>query len=247
VNIDRFALPPELPALLDLYAGDNPGAVRFRTPSWEAALADVRGQPTRLLSDSTITTESVNERYRSLGDRVVTADAVADVCSKIALADDESVVAAFVLVMAWGSGTTNSRSLRNTRSALNSVKNAVAVLRDSATALRAVTEIDSAELVAAHRSFLLPGVREPFFTKWFSFAGVKPKRAWQPLILDSRVRGTLHKTLDVWLNDLTRERNDPYRYIAYLEALHTWAEKLPQPATASRLEWIFFKHNGKPL
>jgi hypothetical protein len=247
MSMDPFVLPPALPALVECYAVQKPEPVRFRIPSWEAALADVSGKPTRLLSDSTITAESVYERYRSLGDRVVTSDAVANVCSKIDLADDESVVAAFVLVMVWGSGTTNSRSLRNTHSALKNVKDAADILRDSALALRAATEIDSAELATAHRSFSLPGLREPFFTKWFSFAGVNPKRPWQPLILDSRVRATLHTTLDVWLNNLARERNGAYRYIAYLTALHTWAEELPEPVTASRLEWIFFMQNGKPL
>ncbi|WP_205873522.1 8-oxoguanine DNA glycosylase OGG fold protein [Mycobacterium camsae] len=244
---ERFAVPPTLPVLVEHYAEASPSPVRFRTPTWEAALDDVQGKPTALLRDPKITTESANERYRTLGDRVVTSNAIADICSGIDLAEDESVIAAFVLVMAWGSGTTNSRSLRNTRSALDNMKGAVAVLRESATALRGINEIDSAELAVAHRSFVLAGVREPFFTKWFSFAGVKPKRRWQPLILDSRVRNTLHKTLDVWLNDIARERNDPWRYVAYLEALHTWADKLGHPTTASRLEWILFQHNGKPI
>ena len=240
-------MPAALPALVQRYAGEIPGPVRFRNPSWESTLADVAGRPTRLLSDPAITNESSNERYRSMGDRVVTPEGVAEVCSHVDLCDDESVVAAFVLVMAWGSGTSNSRSLRNTRSALQDVNAAARVLRDSALALRAVTEIDSAGLAAVHRQFSLPGVQEPFFTKWFSFAGVDPERRWQPLILDSRVRATLNTTLDVWLNNLTTKRNDPHRYVAYLTAMHVWAEQLPQPTTASRLEWIFFMHDGRPI
>jgi hypothetical protein len=55
----------------------------------------------------------------------------------------------------------------------------------------------------------------------------------------------LNKTLDVWLNNLATKRSDPQRYIAYLSALHVWADKLPQPMTASRLEWILFMHNGR--
>lgn len=129
-------------------------------------------------------------------------DVVADVCSTTQFDDDESVVAAFVLVMAWGSGTSNPRSLRNTRSALSDATRAATALRDSASALKAATEIETAQLAQVHRGFSLPGIQEAFFTKWFRFAGVNPERSWQPLILDSRVRATLNKTLDVWLNNL---------------------------------------------
>jgi hypothetical protein len=246
VQSQRFTVPALLPALVDVYSARNPEPVRFRTPSWDLALADVAGEPTRLLSDTTITSEPTNQRHRSTGDRIVAPEAVAEVCRTIDLSDNGAVVAAFVLVMAWGSGTSNSRSLRYTRSALQDVKAAASVLCESASAVRAVAEIDSDDLAAIHRRFSLPGVREPFFTKWFSFAGANLERAWQPLILDSRVRKTLNRTLDVWLNDLTTKRNDPYRYIAYLTAMHAWADELPQKTTASRLEWILFMHNGKP-
>ena len=174
-------------------------------------------------------------------------DAVADACLRLDLDDDEAVVATFVLVMAWGSGTSNSRSLRYTRSALQNVTDAARTLRNAAEALRVVAETDSEGLAAAHRGFSLPGVQEAFFTKWFSFAGVKPERRWQPLILDSRVRRTLNETLDVWLNDLATQSNGPHRYIAYLTALHAWAADLPEPMTPSRLEWIFYSHKGQPV
>lgn len=247
MNTQRFALPPALPTLVEQYAGRRPSPVRFRPPSWEAALADVPGTPTHLLSDPTFTTEPAKQPYRAQGDRLVTTEVVADVCRTLDLTDDNAVVAAFVLVMAWGSGTSNPRSLRNTRSALQNVSGAARMLRDSAKALRAIADIDTDDLAAVHREFSLPGVQEPFFTKWFSFAGIKPERPWQPLILDSRVRATLNRTIAVWLNELTTRRNDPHRYIAYLTALHTWADALPERMTASRLEWIFFTHRGQAL
>lgn len=243
----RFALPARLPALIELYAGKSPPSVRFRLPSWETALAGIPGQPARLLSDPIITSDLNNERSRKLGDRVVTRDAVISACTSLDMADDGAVVAAFVLVMAWGSGTSNSRSLRNTRTALQDVGAAATALRESAATLRSVQRVDDPAITDAHRRFALGGIGEAFYTKWFAFAGFLPEREWQPLILDSRVRATLHKTLDVWLNRLTDVQNDRQRYVAYLVAMHRWAAQLPQPMTAAQLEWIFFAHNGRPV
>lgn len=242
---DRFALPATLPALVERYEGKNPSAVRFRLPSWETALTGTSGHPTRLLSDPTLTTEPSDAHYCDLGDRMVTRDAVTAACASVGLADDDAVLAAFVLVMAWGSGTSNSRSLRNTGKALQNRAAAAAVLRESSVMLRKAEDITDPMVADAYRAFALPGVGEAFFTKWFAFAGVTAGRSWQPLILDSRVRSTLNTTLDVWLNQLAGVRQDPSRYIAYLTALHRWAEQLPQPMTADRLEWIMFDHNGK--
>ncbi len=244
---DRFSIPVLLPALAERYSGSGPSAVRFRLTSWKAALAEVPGEPTRLLSDPLVTTDSTADMHRAVGDRVVTRDAVINACSAMDLTDDNAVIAAFVLVMAWGSGTSNSRSLRNTRKALVDVRAAASVLRESAAALRAVQQITDPVIADMHRQFVLPGIGEAFFTKWFAFAGYVPGRQWQPLILDSRVRRTLHNTLDTWLNRLTDVHRNPERYIAYLTAMHQWATELPQPITATQLEWIMFTHNGRPI
>jgi hypothetical protein len=242
----RFAVPAKLPALIDQYVGKTAQPVRFRLPSWEAALADVPGRPTKLLSDPAITTEPTNQSFRALGDRVVAREAVIDACSNLNLADDEAVISVFALVMAWGSGTSNSRSLRYTNKALQD-PTAASVLRESATTLRAIQRVTDPGIADAHHQFSLPGVGEAFFTKWFAFAGVVPGRDWQPLILDSRVRATLHTTLDIWLNQLTDTHRDPERYVAYLTAMHRWAPELLQTMTATRLEWIMFTHNGRTL
>ena len=121
---------------------------------------------------------------------------------------------------------------------------AAVVLRNAATGLRAIEHLGDPALIEVHRRFSLSGVGEAFFTKWFGFAGFVPERDWQPLILDSRVRATLNKTLSAWLNRLTEARNDPHRYVACLTAMHRWAAALPQPMSATRLEWIMFTHNG---
>ncbi|WP_237082874.1 hypothetical protein [Mycobacteroides abscessus] len=244
---DRFSIPVLLPALAESYSGSAPPAVRFRLPSWKSALAEVPGEPTRLLSDPLVTTDSTSDTHRAVGDRVVTRESVIDACSAVDLADDNAVIAAFVLVMAWGSGTSNSRSLRNTRKALVDVSAAASVLRESAAALRAAQQITDPVIADTHRQFVLPGIGEAFFTKWFAFAGYVPSREWQPLILDSRVRRTLHDTLDAWLNQLTDVHRNPERYIAYLTAMHQWAAEIPQPITATQLEWIMFTHNGQPI
>lgn len=69
------------------------------------------------------------------------------------------------------------------------------------------------------------GVGEAFFTKWFAFAGFVPGRDWQPLILDSRVRATLHQTLDVWLNQLTDNVQRLVRLRALCPACNRFAER----------------------
>lgn len=240
----RFTMPTKLPALVERYADKTPPSVRFRLPSWEKALDGVPGRPTKLLSDPAFTSASTTKDHRELGDRVVKRDAVVEACTSAGLTSTDAIVAAYVLVMAWGSGTSNSRSLRNTRKSLQDVSAAGAMLRDSAAALRHAEEVLDPAVLAVHRQFSLPGVGEAFFTKWFTFAGYVPGRAWQPLILDRRVRATLHKTLDVWLNQLTAVRNGPNRYVAYLSAMHSWSAQLPQPMTAAQLEWIMFTHNG---
>ncbi|MBJ7385778.1 MAG: hypothetical protein JHC55_14955 [Mycolicibacterium sp.] len=243
----RFNVPASLEALVGLYQAKEQGGVRYRLPSWTKALDGVPGDPLRLLADSGVTAESSNKTYAARGDRVATREAVTTACAETDLDDDAAVIAAFVLVMAWGSGTSNGRSLRNTRNALSDPAAAADELRAAALTLRSTPDIDDAGVLEAHRRFSLSGVGEPFFTKWFAFAGVVPDRDWQPLILDSRVRATLNKTLDVWLNKLSDVRRDPERYVAYLTALHRWPEQLPMPVTPERLEWILFTHAGKPV
>ena len=78
--MDRCALPPALPVLVESYAGRQPEAVRYRAPSWDSALAGVPGRPTRLLVDPTLAAAAAaaQPRYRAVGDRLVTAEAVAE-------------------------------------------------------------------------------------------------------------------------------------------------------------------------
>jgi hypothetical protein len=123
------------------------------------------------------------------------------------------------------------------------------VLAIAAHALRGANTLGDGAIEHAHATFRLPGVRQAFFTKWFAFAGRVPNRAWQPLILDSRVYATLNDTLMISTTSLAGSRNKAARYRAYVEAMHAWARDLSadgRTVTAERLEWVLFEHNGKP-
>jgi hypothetical protein len=74
----------------------------------------------------------------------------------------------------WGSGTSNSRSLRNTKKSLQDLSAAATALRESATALRQIRDITDPAIAEAHHRFSLPGVGEAFFNEWFVFAGYVP-------------------------------------------------------------------------
>ena len=228
--------PRGLAALLAIYAGRDQQPVRYRPSSWRLALDGVPGDPAELLSSPDFSAETACERFQPKGDRDVTRADVVRACAGMRLDIDADVIRAFVLVMAWGSGTTNGRSLRNTAKALGDVASAASVLRESVHQFRSAEDFRDA--LDAYQSFKLPGVRESFFSKWFAFAGRNPERDWQPIILDSRVRSTLNKTLGVRLNQLAERRNDPYRYIAYLKAMHDWAGDSEGAVSAERLEWI---------
>ncbi len=244
-------LPPGgLCSLVESYAGKQQAPVRFRVPSWESALADSQIGVTELLRDDRYTESCTSERWRRAGDRTVTRVAIRSACEATDLDDADQVLRAFVLVMAWGSGTSGTRGLRNTVSAVSCPDTAHKVLSNAAQALRRSKSISDHSLESVHAAFALTGVRQAFFTKWFSFAGHVPGRTWQPLILDSRVYATLNDTLGVTTISMAGTRNRAARYAAYIGHLHQWAGSLTAEGCAvdaERLEWIFFAHNGRPL
>jgi hypothetical protein len=166
------------------------------------------------------------------------------------LNDPEQVLQSFVLVMAWGSGTTGSRGLRNTARALSDSDAAWKTLVCSARLLREARSAVGGAVLQAHQKFRLCGVGQSFFTKWFSYAGFAPARTWNPLILDSRVLATLNQTLQVSTRTMANDRRWAARYAAYVEQLYRWADEVTtteSPVSGERLEWIMFAHDGKPL
>ncbi|WP_251151196.1 hypothetical protein [Cellulosimicrobium sp. Marseille-Q4280] len=230
-------LPPALADLVSARAGDEPAAVRFRPRTWDAALADVEPAIRAVLRDDAITGESV----RVSGDRVVDRDAVLKVATSTDLDDDSGLLRAFLLAQVWGSGTSGGRTLRHTATAFAHREQLVAALRTSADRLR--TAAETRALADAYAGWSCPGVGPSFFTKWFTFAGRREGRAWQPLILDQRVYRSLNGPLDVRLVDLAGHPARSARYRAYVDAMHAWSAELA--VAADRLEWILFVDNGR--
>ena len=228
-------VPPKLPTLVNTYANLTQKAVRFRPPSWPRASND-------WLTSPTLTKPS---DWRD-GDRTIDAADLEAACGALSLEDRRETMAAFVLVMAWGSGTSAPRSYRHTAAALGDDR-LYPSLRHTAELCRGSS--DTAVLEEAYVDFRAHGVGRSFFTKWFRFAGreaVEP-RNWQPLILDDRVLATLNRTLGTSTQELAGSRQWKSRYRAYVETLHGWADELRRDGvevSADRLEWIFFCHNG---
>ncbi|MFF0371262.1 hypothetical protein [Micromonospora sp. NPDC005087] len=229
--------PSALPDLVARFEGRRQGPVGYITSSWEDALADWPEERSVLVDDRW------SEPSERLGRRRVTRDHLASLLTSTNPDEPLQLRQAFVMVMVWGSGTSNTRSLRNTPAALAAVR--------CADQLRQAAELcRSSDLVRAYTRFALPGVRRSFFTKWFAFAGVEPGRSWQPLILDDRVLATLNHTFGVTLKDVAGERRWSHRYAAYVHCMHNWSAELQVrgvSCTAERLEWIMFRHGGGPL
>ncbi|UNX55357.1 STAG domain-containing protein [Georgenia sp. TF02-10] len=190
-----------------------------------------------MLHDETITTPGEDAE----GDRGVDRSALLKVAGAADLADSDELLRAFLLVQVWGSGLTGSRTLRHTATAFAHRDRLVTALRSSADLLRRADETSA--LAEAYKSWSCPGVGPSFFTKWFTFAGRREGRGWQPLILDNRVYRSLNRTLDVRLVDLADSRSRAARYRAYVEAVHAWSSELGVPA--DRLEWVLFRDNGE--
>ena len=232
--------PPGLCSLVASYAGRCQPSVPFPADSWRRALDGSRPGITRFLRDDRYTRPDGNGR------RTVTRAAIRCVCADIDRQNPDDVLAAFILVMAWGNGTRAAfRGIPNTKRAM-SHPGVHEVLANAAQALRGDYSIER-----AYTDFSLPGIGQAFFTKWFAFAGYLPGRPWQPLILDSRVYRTLNETLRVTTIDMAGTNLWAARYLAYVGHMHDWAQFITSngccAVDAERLEWIFFAHNGEPL
>ncbi|QGN49835.1 hypothetical protein GKC29_25430 [Micromonospora sp. WMMC415] len=231
------AMPARLPILVRQYHGQRQEPVPYITSSWEAALAGSPEEVSVLLDDRW------SERAQTPDRRRVTRDHLKELLGTTHLHDPLQVRRALVMVMAWGSGTSNTRSLRNTPAAL--------AASDCARQLRMAAErCRDGDLVHAYAKFSLPGIGRSFFTKWFAFAGLQPGRSWQPLILDDRVLATLNNSLGISLKLLAKDRRWSRRYASYVRCMHAWSAELNQmdlDCPAERLEWIMFHHKGRPV
>jgi hypothetical protein len=155
------------------------------------------------------------------------------------LTDVGAVLSAFTLVVAWGSGTTSTRSLRYTPLALDDPLRAAHQLAD------AVERLRNDDLAGAYDGFRLPGVGPSFATKWFALAGVREDRDWQPLILDTRVRNALEALGVPLVVFAGRRRSRAAAYEAYVRTLHSWAHEVREDNPWCRgrtLEWLLSDH-----
>jgi hypothetical protein len=195
-----------------------------------------------LLRDDRVTSEDGPRRTVSRASLIAA-------CQKMNLDDQQSVVETFVLVMAWGTGITGSRGVRNTRLAVAAGPAATECLAESAQALRRSSHWTTQRCwrptgrgpcLRWGRPSLPNGLLSPG-------SHTTDTRPWNPLILDKRVHESLNRTLAVSTIDLADSRLRRRRYWAYVAAMHDWAALLHtagQDIDAERLEWNLFAHNG---
>jgi len=228
--------PDELNRLVRHYAKRTQQPVQYIVSSWHKSLHTWPNE-TRALTDNRWTHPTSNGNRRTIDRQdLVNLLKVTD------LNDRVSVRAAFILVVAWGSGVSVTRSYRHLPRALSHPQCAERLSS-------AARSCQSDDLAGAYAGFALPGVGRSFFTKWFAFAGTTSGRAWQPLILDDRVLATLYKTMHISTRDLAGSARWSQRYDAYVQQLHRWSSQLADrglPCSAERLEWILFRHGGAP-
>jgi hypothetical protein len=208
--------------------------MRYRPGSWERVLAFCP-EACSLLRDPRITIEAPGSEE----ERTVARPVLSTYLAGLDLSDADAVLSAFTLVVAWGAGTTNTRSLRYTPLALADPLRAAQQLAD------AIEKLRKDDLAGAYDGFRLPGVGPSFATKWFALAGVRDGRDWQPLILDTRVRNAL-EILGVPLVVFAgRRRSRAAAYAAYVRTMHAWAEELRAENPWCRgqtLEWLLSDH-----
>jgi hypothetical protein len=203
---------------------------RFRPTSWERALA-FAPEACVLLRDAALT-DAVEGSDRH---RTVRRSALAAHLTTVDPADRGVVLASFTLVVAWGAGTTNTRSLRYTPLALVDPHRAAEQLAGAMQRLRAD------DLTGAYDGFRLPGIGQSFATRWFALAGRVEGRRWQPLILDAPIRAALELMgLPLYVVSGGR-RSRAGGYDSYVQMLHEWAAHLREESpecTAETLEWL---------
>lgn len=230
--------PPALRTLISNSQEETQSHVRFRPPTWERTL----GSENSALS--VLTDDRYSWQDASIpSDRNTDREHVEALADSIDLDDENSLLRAFLMVQAWGAGTTGSRTILHTKSAFADRENLMKSLRSTTELLRGADDPDA--LAEAYTRWHCAGVGQAFFTKWFTFAGVREGRDWQPLILDARVLRSLNRTLDVTTQNLAGSRRRARRYQSYVETIYKWAAETG--VDAQRLEWILFAHNGKKL
>jgi len=238
-GVCRFPRPAGLDALVEHYAGKERPAASYDPQAWVEALDGVLAESfvRRALERPDVTTRLAGPD-RIAVDRagLVAAVAGAD------FDDDESLLAVWLLVQAWGNSTRAQHGRQNIARAAAHRDQLLTNLRATATILREAHEVASTE--DAYRSWAgRIGIKESFFTQWFAVAGIKPGRSWQPLTLDRSVWRTLNNTLGLTVHQIAGTTSQWVLYRTYVEMLHAWGGS---GDGAQRLEWVLFAHHGLP-
>jgi hypothetical protein len=230
----RIPIPPALRFRAIRIGRPPEQKVRYRPASWERALIRVP-VACRYLRMSGLTQPAPDHP----GDRTVVRNVLQAHLAAVDLADTDTVLASFVLVVAWGSGVTNTRSLRYTPFALADP------IRAAHQLTTAIETMRRGHLVEAYQQFELPGVGQSSLTRWFALAGRRSGRRWQPLILDARV----HAALDANGTPVARlaggRQSRAVSYAAYVHTMHRWAEEVRKDNPSCRpatLEWLLSQY-----
>ncbi|WP_454299762.1 8-oxoguanine DNA glycosylase OGG fold protein [Salana multivorans] len=169
-------------ALVDLYRECEIPAVRIRPETWGACLADLDLAPGILgvLTDESVTTPSLDMRFPK--DRLVSRRAIQRVADETDPANPDNLLRSFLLIQAWGAGTSGNRALRYTRDALADRERLLASLKLTTQTLRGADGMDS--LAEAFMQWRCSGVRRSLryqayvevLHSWASSAGVEADR-----------------------------------------------------------------------
>jgi hypothetical protein len=202
------------------------GSVSFISETW------------RRWFEGTDVTETVDAVLALLGGDAIDRSQIAALAQR---ADHPEGRARLLLAtLMWGRGKSNGRM----RSHI--VKTVTHPDRDDVLAATQNLAV-AGDLAAAYRSWTLPGLNEPFFTKWLWASTLTLPDDEQGLILDGRVwetLGALGWNSLVAAGGTTRRA---LRYVAYVESARRWAEELStntQVVTPQDVEWAMFAANG---
>jgi hypothetical protein len=132
----------------------------------------------------------------------------------------------FVACLIWGRGKKNARLLPGFRNAFMHPDLDKALARTS----RLIRKGRPGDAYELWEQYDIPGLDEPFFTKWFYAAGLAgvPDGYLRPLVLDTLVRESLERL--GWSSERSsgfKRRGSPAAaYCAYLAAADRWAHGL---------------------
>lgn len=151
--------------------------------------------------------------------------------------DAQSRQCLLAATLIWGRGKANGRMRDHMIGALRH-PDLDQVLEETSTLAVAGRAAD------AYRAWHLPGLREPFFTKWLWAASTPGDDQHLCLVLDLRVWNTLNYALD-WTGWIAAgNRSRPARYDAYVQRCHLWASDMGAGVSAEDVEWALFYSNG---